>query len=133
MKYFLFSSSISPCCFIHCLVNPDNFRLFFIQQLEIVKKRFTNDNQTMKQQEFTRILQEEIKLLNEIERKRNETMQIAVEEQNDKHLIQLGEPIKWIGYKSNNSYFVCSFESIGIHSLCRPGYLLNSQTNYAEE
>lgn len=75
----------------------------------MAKKRFSND-QIKKQQEFTRILQEEIKLLNEIDRKRNETMQLAVEEKNEKDLIQLGEPVKWIGYKSINCLFICDFE-----------------------
>lgn len=84
----------------------------------MAKKRFSND-QIKKQQEFTRILQEEIKLLNEIDRKRNETMQLAVEEQNEKDLIQLGEPVKWIGNKSINCLFICDFEWISENAQCR--------------
>lgn len=47
---------------------------------------------------------EEIKLLNDIGRKRNETMKIVENEQNEKMLVKLGEPIKWVGYNSYDGF-----------------------------
>lgn len=71
--------------------------------MEQCRDRFADDS-TQKRQEFTRILMEEIKLLNDIGRKRNETMKLAEDEKNEKLLVKLGEPVKWIGYNSNDLF-----------------------------
>lgn len=64
---------------------------------------------------------EEIKLLNDIGRKRDETMKIAEDENNEKLLVKLGEPVKWIGYNSNDSFMkrilhILSAEQLSFYS-----------------
>lgn len=88
------NDEISQNCLECCHFSPN------IWQLKLVKEQF-GDNQWKKQQESTKILNEEIKLLNEIDRKRNEAMKSTMDEQNEKQIMKLGEPIRWTGYKSN--------------------------------
>lgn len=87
-------------------------------QLKLIKDQF-GDNQWKKQQESTRILNEEIKLLNEIDRKRNEAMKSTMDEQNEKQIMKLGKPIRWTGYKSNYE-----IEAITIHIVPNQFYWL---------
>lgn len=56
----------------------------------------------MKQQiEFRKVLEHEIKMLNEIEKKRNKIRKEAHDKHMDKMLDKMGAPVKWIsGYKS---------------------------------
>lgn len=53
-----------------------------------------------RQAEYNIILQQEIKLLNEIEKKRIHLQKQLTENRTEKLLDELGAPVKWIGYKS---------------------------------
>lgn len=55
----------------------------------------------MQQSEYQHILEEEVRLLNELERKRNKIRKVAHDKHLDRILDQMGAPVKWIGYKSN--------------------------------
>ncbi|XP_055326700.1 IQ and ubiquitin-like domain-containing protein [Sitodiplosis mosellana] len=67
-------------------------------QIEYIKERF---NDKAKQQvEFTKVLEHEIKLLNEIEKKRNKMRKEAYDKHMDQLLDKMGAPVKWIGYKN---------------------------------
>lgn len=58
----------------------------------------------MKQQiEFRKVLEHEIKLLNEIEKKRNKIRKEAHDKHMDRMLDKMGAPVKWISsYKSKS-------------------------------
>lgn len=65
--------------------------------MEYIREHVDKDQQ---QVQFTQLLEEEIRLLNEIEKKRNKIRKEAYDKHMDKMLDKMGEPIKWIGYKS---------------------------------
>lgn len=68
-------------------------------QIEYIKECFVDK---VKQQiEFTKVLEDEIKLLNEIEKKRNKIRKETHDKYMDQMLDKMGAPVKWIGYKSN--------------------------------
>ncbi|XP_031621578.1 IQ and ubiquitin-like domain-containing protein [Contarinia nasturtii] len=52
------------------------------------------------QLEFSKLLEDEIRILNEIERKRNKIRKEAYDKHMDEMLDRMGAPIRWIGYKN---------------------------------
>lgn len=54
----------------------------------------------MQQNEFHKLLEEEVRLLKEIEKKRNQIRKAKHEKSMDRMLEEMGAPVKWIGYKS---------------------------------
>lgn len=54
----------------------------------------------MQQREYQNLLEEEVRLLNELERRRNKIRKVAHDKHMDRMLDQMGAPVKWIGYKS---------------------------------
>lgn len=71
-----------------------------IPQIQYIKETIVDKIQ--QQNEFHKLLQEEIRLLNEVEKKRHKIRKEAHEKNMDKMLDRMGAPVKWIGYKSNN-------------------------------
>lgn len=69
-----------------------------ILQIDNIKKCF--DDKAQQQIEFKRLLDEEVRLLNEIEKKRNKIRKETHEKFMDEMLDKMGAPVKWIGYKS---------------------------------
>lgn len=79
----------------------NDFRyLNFYLQIEYIKEHFKDDKE-QQHVEFTKVLEEEIKLLQIKERKRNKIRKEAHDKRMDKMLDEMGAPVKWIGYKSN--------------------------------
>lgn len=58
------------------------------------------EDKDKQQIEFKRLLDEEVMILNEIERKRNKVRKEAHERFMEELLDKMGAPVKWIGYKS---------------------------------
>lgn len=79
-----------------------------IFQIVDIKKCF--EDKAKQQIEFQRLLDEEVKILNEIERKRNEVRKEAHEKFMDEMLDKMGAPVKWFGYKSTMTECIkCNF------------------------
>lgn len=76
------------------------YKLGYIYNLQIqfIKENIVDKNQ--QQDEFHKLLKEEIRLLNELDKKRNKIRKKAQEIHMDKMLDRMGAPVKWIGYKS---------------------------------
>lgn len=85
----------------------EGFTLFFVRsfnfsllQIEYIKEHCVDK---VKQQiEFTKLLENEIKLMNEIQKRRNKIRKEAHDKQMDQMLDKMGAPVKWIGYKSKS-------------------------------
>lgn len=75
-----------------------HLRIPFTRQIDNIKTCF--DDKAKQQIEFQRLLDEEVRLLNEIEKKRNKVRKQAHEKFMDEMLDKMGAPVKWIGYKS---------------------------------
>lgn len=87
-------------------------------KIEYIKEHFKSDKDRQ-QIEFTKVLEEEIRLLNEIEKKRNKIRREAHDKHMDKLLDKMGAPVKWIGYKSNSQKTCFYFLS---HRLRQPHF-----------
>lgn len=70
-----------------------------IFQIQYIKEHSGDKNK--QQIEFNKLLEEEVRLLNEVDRKRNKIRKEAHDKHMDQMLDKMGAPIKWIGYKSN--------------------------------
>lgn len=66
--------------------------------MDNIKRCF--DDKDKQQIEFQKLLVEEVKILNVIEKKRNKIRKQAHEKCMDEMLDTMGAPVKWIGYKS---------------------------------
>lgn len=75
-----------------------NLEIPGIFQINDIKRRF--DDKAKQQIEFQNLLDEEVRILNEIEKKRNKIRKQAHEKFMDEMLDKMGAPVKWIGYKS---------------------------------
>lgn len=80
-------------------------------QIQFIKEHFCDKN--MQQIEFHKLLEEEVKLLNEMEKKRNKIRKEAHERYMDRMLDKMGAPVKWIGYKSKRIFLTLTQYEIG--------------------
>lgn len=76
----------------------ESINWFVIFQINDIKKCF--EDKANQQIEFQKLLNEEVRILNEIEKKRNKIRKQAHEKFMDEMLDKMGAPVKWIGYKS---------------------------------
>lgn len=84
--------------FLHPFFIALNHKIFLFFEIDDIKKCF--EDKAKQQIEFQKLLDEEVRILNEIERKRNEVRKQAHEKFMDEMLDKMGAPVKWIGYKS---------------------------------
>lgn len=75
-----------------------NIRKWKESQFVIIKERIPD--RAERQMEFNKLLEQEIKILNVVESKRNQINKQNQEKNMENLLIQLGAPINWTGYKS---------------------------------
>lgn len=85
-------------------MNRRNLEIFVIFQINDIKKCF--EDKTKQQIEFQKLLDEEVGILNGIEKKRNKIRKQAHEKFMDEMLDKMGAPVKWIGYKSMINFCV---------------------------
>lgn len=72
--------------------------MFLFFQIEDIKNCF--EDKAKQQIEFQKLLDEEVRILNEIGKKRNKQRKQGHEKFMDEMLDKMGAPVKWIGYKS---------------------------------